>query len=147
MWARIRDTPVELPSTDRPPRVLQPLRDFVPWRYRSPTVNANPTDSINHALVVIPTNSDKTTLSRTQRSSGNEYWSGGPGVAGSSPVSPDDFGDSEYAIVVPAEADIARQRISLDSPLGAAISGHCAGDEVSVDSPGGIRRVAIIHVR
>src|SRR5580700_4191638 len=88
MWARIRDTPVELPSTDRPPRVLQPLRDFVPWRYRSPTVNAHPTDSINHALVVIPTNSDKATLSRTQRSSGNEYWSGGPGVAGSSPVSP-----------------------------------------------------------
>jgi len=66
---------------------------------------------------------------------------------GATVVVRDDFGDSEYTIVVPAEADIARQRISLDSPLGAAISGHRAGDEVSVDSPGGIRRVAIVHVR
>ena len=66
---------------------------------------------------------------------------------GATVVVRDDFGDSEYTIVVPAEADIARQRISLDSPLGAAIAGHRAGDEVSVDSPGGIRRVAIINVR
>jgi transcription elongation factor GreA len=51
---------------------------------------------------------------------------------GATVVVRDDFGDSEYTIVVPAEADIARQRISLDSPLGAAISGHRAGDEVSV---------------
>lgn len=66
---------------------------------------------------------------------------------GASVVVRDDFGESEYTIVVPAEADIARQRISLDSPLGAAISGHRAGDEVSVDSPGGIHRVAIVQVR
>jgi transcription elongation factor GreA len=66
---------------------------------------------------------------------------------GATVVVRDDFGDSEYIIVVPAEADIARQRISLDSPLGAAISGRRAGEEVSVDSPGGIRRVAIVHVR
>ena len=66
---------------------------------------------------------------------------------GATVVVRDDFGDSEYTIVVPAEADIARQRISLDSPLGAAISGHRAGDEVVVDSPGGIRRVAVVHVR
>lgn len=59
----------------------------------------------------------------------------------------DDFGDSEYIIVVPAEADIARQRISLDSPLGSAISGHRAGDEVGFDSPGGARRVVIVEVR
>ncbi|MGD0193840.1 MAG: transcription elongation factor GreA [Candidatus Dormibacteria bacterium] len=68
-------------------------------------------------------------------------------VLGATVVVRDDFGDSEYTIVVPAEADIARQRISLDSPLGAAISGHRAGDEVSVDSPGGIHRVAVVHVR
>ncbi len=66
---------------------------------------------------------------------------------GSTVVVRDDFGNSEYIIVVPAEADIARQRISLDSPLGIAISGRRAGDEVTVDSPGGIRRVAIVHVR
>ena len=66
---------------------------------------------------------------------------------GATVVVRDDFGNSEYTIVVPAEADIGRQRISLDSPLGAAISGHRAGDEVSVDSPGGIHRVAIVDVR
>jgi transcription elongation factor GreA len=66
---------------------------------------------------------------------------------GANVVIRDDFGDSEYTIVVPAEADIARQRISLDSPLGSAISGHRAGDEVSFDSPGGARRVAIVEVR
>jgi transcription elongation factor GreA len=66
---------------------------------------------------------------------------------GANVVIRDDFGDSEYTIVVPAEADIARQRISLDSPLGSAISGHRAGDEVSFDSPGGARRVAIVAVR
>jgi transcription elongation factor GreA len=66
---------------------------------------------------------------------------------GANVVIRDDFGDSEYTIVVPAEADIARQRISLDSPLGSAISGHRAGDEVSFDSPGGARRVAIVDVR
>src|ERR1700689_487697 len=32
------------------------------------------------------------------------------------------FGDWAYTIVVPAEADITRQRISLNSPLGAAVS-------------------------
>src|SRR5579863_1502389 len=65
---------------------------------------------------------------------------------GATVVVRDDFGDSEYIIVVPHEADIARQRISLDSPLGAAISGRRAGDEVTVDNPGGIRRVAIVLV-
>jgi transcription elongation factor GreA len=68
-------------------------------------------------------------------------------VIGATVVVRDDFGESEYTIVVPAEADIARQRISLDSPLGAAMSGHRAGDEVTVDSPGGIHRVAIVEVR
>ncbi len=66
---------------------------------------------------------------------------------GATVVVRDEFGDSEYTIVVPAEADIARQRISLDSPLGSAISGHRAGDEVSFDSPGGARRVVIVEVR
>jgi transcription elongation factor GreA len=68
-------------------------------------------------------------------------------VIGATVVVRDEFGDSEYTIVVPAEADIARQRISLDSPLGAAMSGHRAGDEVTVDSPGGIHRVVIVEVR
>jgi transcription elongation factor GreA len=66
---------------------------------------------------------------------------------GSTVIIRDDFGDSEYTIVVPAEADIARQRISLDSPLGSAISGRRAGDEVGFDSPGGPRRVAVVEVR
>ncbi len=66
---------------------------------------------------------------------------------GATVVVRDDFGESEYTIVVPAEADITRQRISLDSPLGAAIFGHRAGDEVDVNSPGGVRRVVLVQVR
>jgi transcription elongation factor GreA len=66
---------------------------------------------------------------------------------GATVVIRDDFGDSEYTIVVPAEADMARQRLSLDSPLGSAIAGHRAGEEVSFDSPGGARRVTIVEVR
>jgi transcription elongation factor GreA len=58
----------------------------------------------------------------------------------------DDFGDSVYTIVVPAEADIALSKISLDSPLGEALSGHRAGDQVSFSSPGGERQVTIVEV-
>ncbi len=66
---------------------------------------------------------------------------------GATVVVRDDFGDSEYTIVVPAEADIARQRISLDSPLGAAISGHRAGDEVDIHLPGRTLRYRVVEVR
>src|SRR5256885_268357 len=39
-------------------------------------------------------------------------------------------GDERYAIVGPAEADPLQGRISNESPLGRALLGHKAGDEV-----------------
>ena len=59
----------------------------------------------------------------------------------------DEFGESTYAIVGPVEADVAAGRISMVSPLGAALMGRTAGDAVSFSSPGGTRTATIVTVR
>jgi transcription elongation factor GreA len=59
----------------------------------------------------------------------------------------DEFGESTYVIVGPVEADVAGGRISMVSPLGAALMGRTVGDEVSFSSPGGTRNAMIIAVR
>jgi transcription elongation factor GreA len=59
----------------------------------------------------------------------------------------DEFGESTYVIVGPVEADVAGGRISMVSPLGAALMGRTVGDEVSFGSPGGTRTAVIIDVR
>ncbi len=59
-------------------------------RYTWLRVDGIPTDSIAPALVVISTNPHETTLNRTRALIRSKDWSGGPGVAGSSPVSPTD---------------------------------------------------------
>jgi transcription elongation factor GreA len=59
----------------------------------------------------------------------------------------DEFGESTYAIVGPVEADVAGGRISMVSPLGAALMGRTVGDEVSFSSPGGTRSAVITAVR
>jgi len=58
----------------------------------------------------------------------------------------DEFGDSTYVIVGPVEADVAAGRISMVSPLGAALMGRTVGDEVAFSSPGGTRTATIIAV-
>ena len=58
----------------------------------------------------------------------------------------DDDGDETYAIVGAAEADPLKGRISNESPLGRALLGHRAGDEVEWTSPSGISRVTILAV-
>src|SRR5215469_8127100 len=58
----------------------------------------------------------------------------------------DDDGDETYAIVGAAEADPLRGRISNESPLGRALLGHRAGDQVEWTSPSGISRVTILAV-
>jgi len=53
-----------------------------------------------------------------------------------------------YRLVFPAEADIAEGRISVLSPLGAALLGRTTGEEFSYESPGGtvrIRTLKVIH--
>ena len=59
----------------------------------------------------------------------------------------DEFGESTYVIVGPVEADVAGGRISMVSPLGAALMGRTVGDEVSFTSPGGTRSAIIAAVR
>jgi transcription elongation factor GreA len=59
----------------------------------------------------------------------------------------DEFGESTYEIVGPVEADVAGGRISMVSPLGAALMGRTVGDEVSFGSPGGSRSAVITAVR
>jgi transcription elongation factor GreA len=58
-----------------------------------------------------------------------------------------DEGAQTYSIVGAAEADPLAGRISNESPLGRALIGHKAGDEVHWDSPMGTSRVKIISVK
>ncbi len=56
-------------------------------------------------------------------------------------------GQVEFRIVEPAEADIAEERISAESPLGRALLGRHAGDEVRFRAPGGVLSVTVVEVR
>src|SRR3989440_10650802 len=58
-----------------------------------------------------------------------------------------DEGEESYTIVGAAEADPLGGRISNESPLGRALLGHKAGDEVEWTSPMGTSRVKILSVR
>jgi transcription elongation factor GreA len=55
-------------------------------------------------------------------------------------------GEETYSIVGAAEADPLNGRISNESPLGRALLGHKAGDEVEWSSPMGTSRVKILSV-
>jgi transcription elongation factor GreA len=67
------------------------------------------------------------------------------GVGASVTVNTED-GDETYAIVGAAEADPLRGRISNESPLGRALLGRRAGDEVEWTSPSGTSTVRILSV-
>jgi transcription elongation factor GreA len=67
------------------------------------------------------------------------------GVGASVTVTTGD-GDETYAVVGAAEADPLRGRISNESPLGRALLGHRAGEEVEWTSPSGTSRVKILSV-
>ncbi len=56
-------------------------------------------------------------------------------------------GDETYSIVGAAEADPLRGYISNESPLGRALLGHRAGDEVEWQSPIGTSRLKIVAVK
>jgi transcription elongation factor GreA len=51
-----------------------------------------------------------------------------------------------YTIVGTAEANNRERKISDESPLGRALLGHEAGDEVEVKAPGGSFKVKIVDV-
>ena len=52
-----------------------------------------------------------------------------------------------WQIVGEDEADIKAGRISYNSPIGRALIGKEAGEEVEVQTPGGVKRYEIIDVR
>ena len=52
-----------------------------------------------------------------------------------------------YQIVGDDEADIKQGKVSIGSPLARALIGKFAGDQVEVQTPGGVRRYEITDVR
>jgi transcription elongation factor GreA len=67
---------------------------------------------------------------------------------GSTVVVEDPHGEeATYRIVGPAEADVGAGRISDVSPLGAALLGRAAGEEVEIVVPSGRRIFRVVEVR
>ena len=52
-----------------------------------------------------------------------------------------------YQIVGDDEADIKKGKISISSPIARAIIGKYAGDQVEVQTPGGVRKYEVLDVR
>jgi regulator of nucleoside diphosphate kinase len=48
-----------------------------------------------------------------------------------------------FTLVWPEQADVERARISVLAPLGTAVLGYAAGDEITWDMPGGTRRLRL----
>ena len=55
----------------------------------------------------------------------------------------DEHGWEEYVLVAPAESNVDEGRLSSESPVGRAISGHCKGEIVDAHAPRRIRRLRI----
>jgi transcription elongation factor GreA len=55
--------------------------------------------------------------------------------------------EEQYTIVGPAEVDASHGRISHESPIGKALMGHQAGEEISILTPAGARTFQIIGVQ
>lgn len=62
-------------------------------------------------------------------------------------VEGDDGEETTYRIVGPDEFDVARGRISVESPLARALLGKRKGDEVVVQRPRGRAELTIVRVR
>ena len=57
-----------------------------------------------------------------------------------------DSSPEKYTIVGAAEANPREGKISNESPIGKAILNHRAGDEVTVEAPGGTFKVKIVKI-
>ncbi len=56
-------------------------------------------------------------------------------------------GPVTYQIVGDDEADIKKGKLSIGSPIARALIGKYAGDQVDVQTPGGVRRYEMLDVR
>lgn len=52
----------------------------------------------------------------------------------------------DYTLTYPEQADVERRRLSVLAPIGTAVLGYAAGDEVEWTTPGGVRRLRIRSV-
>ena len=52
-----------------------------------------------------------------------------------------------YQIVGPYEADLAKKRISVQSPIARALIGRSVGDSTEVKAPGGIKSYEVIDIK
>ncbi len=53
----------------------------------------------------------------------------------------------EFRMVGTKEADIKKNKMSDESPIGSAIMGHTVGDIVDVETPGGVIQIKILEIR
>lgn len=53
----------------------------------------------------------------------------------------------EYKLVTSEEADVAQGLISTTSPIGKALLGKTAGDEVQVHTPAGIKEFEVVKIK
>ena len=53
---------------------------------------------------------------------------------------------TRYQLVGPFESDMSRNQISVTSPIGKALLRKEVGDEVKVNTPGGIRKFEIVDI-
>jgi transcription elongation factor GreA len=65
---------------------------------------------------------------------------------GSTVVVDDGTAEATFHIVGPTESDPRSGRISARSPIGAALIGHGAGDEVVIETPGGATRYRVVSL-
>lgn len=54
--------------------------------------------------------------------------------------------EKSFTLVMPEQADLKKGLISLSSPLGKGFIGKQEDDEVSVQTPGGMRRFEILEL-
>ena len=59
----------------------------------------------------------------------------------------EDDEEEEYSIVGARESDPMNNRISNESPIGAALLGHKQGDELEVEAPDGSIRLKVLEIR
>ncbi len=55
--------------------------------------------------------------------------------------------ETTYQLVGPYEADLAKKKISVQSPLGRALIGKTVGDTAEVSAPGGSKGYEVLKVR
>ncbi|MCF7890981.1 GreA/GreB family elongation factor [Candidatus Bipolaricaulota bacterium] len=55
-------------------------------------------------------------------------------------------GSETYTLVSPAEVDLEKNKISVDSPIGEALMGHHQGEEIVAETPSGKKRYKILGI-